>query len=201
MYDKLMSNGGHTQAQPLVHGARVAAVMAVDSVGDSIVTETNARSLVKAVGWRLTAGVVTACTSMIFTGSLATAAAIVGWDLCSKSVTMFLGERLWNKVDWGKDKGEDSSKRSLVKALAWRVFAAFNTLFASIVITKGSAGTAGKIAGTDTVVKTVLFFFYERAWAKIAWGKQTIQSDETEVKSVKQSSEDTDDIGSVSVAA
>jgi uncharacterized membrane protein len=187
IFDKLRSKGVRTQSQPLFSGAQVAAVMAVkpdpvsrnDGVAMTatsptmVARESTTRSAVKAVGWRLTAGIVTACTSMIFTGSLATAAAIVGWDLCSKSVTMFIGERLWNKFDWGRDnaKGEDSNKRSLAKALAWRVFAAFNTLFASIVLTKGNAGVAGKIAGADTVVKTVLFFFYERMWAKISWGK------------------------------
>ena len=39
------------------------------------------------------------------------------------------------------------------------------------VITKGKAGVAGKIAGSDSVIKTVLFYFYERAWALVKWGK------------------------------
>jgi len=136
-----------------------------------VVKETATRSLVKAIGWRFTAGVVTAMTSFFFTGSLAMAASIVGWDLCSKSITMFLGERLWNNVDWGKDDSGDTQKRSIAKALAWRAFAATNTLIASIVLTKGKAGVAGKIAGTDSVVKTILFYFYERAWVIVPWGK------------------------------
>uniref|UniRef100_A0A0D3J0K7 DUF2061 domain-containing protein n=2 Tax=Emiliania huxleyi TaxID=2903 RepID=A0A0D3J0K7_EMIH1 len=77
------------------------------------VKESVTRSAVKAIGWRFTAGIVTAITSYFFTKSLAAAAAIVGWDLCSKSVTMFIGERLWNKSDWGKDtaaKGADDAK-------------------------------------------------------------------------------------------
>lgn len=138
-----------------------------------VVTETPLRSAVKAIGWRFTAGVVTAITSYIFTKSLATAAAIVGWDLCSKSVTMFIGERLWNKVEWGKEKGADSSQRSLAKAIAWRIFAAFNTLVGATLLNKGNAGVAGKIAGTDSVFKTVLFYFYERMWAGIGWGKES----------------------------
>jgi len=138
---------------------------------EMVVKETTQRSLVKAIGWRFTAGVVTAMTSYFFTGSLAMAASIVGWDLCSKSVTMFLGERLWNNVKWGKDGSGDSQKRSIAKALAWRAFAATNTLFASIVLTKGKAGVAGKIAGTDSVIKTILFYFYERVWAVVPWGK------------------------------
>ena len=135
--------------------------------------ETAKRSAVKAVGWRFTAGCVTAATSIAFTGNLAVAASIVGWDLCSKSVTMFVGERLWNNVQWGKgggEKGGDSSARSLAKALAWRLFAALNTLFAATLLTKGNAGAASKIAGTDSIVKTVLFYLYERAWARVEWG-------------------------------
>lgn len=143
--------------------------------GSGSFTETPVRSFVKAAGWRFTAGVVTAITSMIFTGSLATAAAIVGWDLFSKSITMFLGERIWNKFDWGREGGGDSAKRSLAKAIAWRIFAACNTFFAAIVLNRGKSGAmgvAGKIAGTDSVVKTVLFFYYERAWSSVSWGKE-----------------------------
>ena len=36
---------------------------------------------------------VTAFTSYFFTGSLAAAVAIVGWDLCSKSISLFIAER------------------------------------------------------------------------------------------------------------
>ena len=84
----------------------------------------------------ITAGIVTAITSFYFTGSLAAAAAIVGWDLGTKSISMFIGERLWNKSDWGKDEeaGADSAKRSLVKALAWRAFAAVNTFIGATVL-------------------------------------------------------------------
>jgi uncharacterized membrane protein len=28
-----------------------------------------------------------------------------------------------------------------------------------------------QIAGADSVIKTVLFYFYERAWAQVPWGK------------------------------
>ena len=138
-------------------------------------SETPVRSFVKAAGWRFTAGVVTAITSMIYTGSLETAAAIVGWDLFSKSITMFLGERLWNNVQWGREETGDSAKRSLAKAIAWRIFAACNTFFAAIVLNKGkegAMGVAGKIAGTDSVFKTILFYFYERVWAIVSWGKE-----------------------------
>jgi len=62
------------------------------------VIETKKRSLVKALGWRLTAGLVTFCTSYYFTHSLASAGAIVGSDFLSKAGTMYIGERLFSKV-------------------------------------------------------------------------------------------------------
>jgi len=135
-----------------------------------LVKETNMRSAVKAVGWRITAGIVTAFTSYFFTGSLAAAAAIVGWDLCSKSVTMFIGERLWNRSNIGRGEKADSKQRSLIKALAWRAFAAVNTFIGATLLNKGNASVAGKIAGSDSIVKTVLFYFYERMWSGISWG-------------------------------
>lgn len=136
-----------------------------------VVKETALRSFAKAAGWRFTASLVTAATSYIFTGSLALAASIVGWDLISKSGVMFFAERIWNNVKWGKGADGDSSQRSLVKALMWRVVAALNTFFAAAILSKGQSGVAKKIAGSDTIVKTILFFMYERAWAVISWGK------------------------------
>ena len=172
-------------AMPRPHLAGVAAPPARVAACPTMmaVKETALRSAVKAVGWRITAGIVTAITSFYFTGSLAAAAAIVGWDLGTKSISMFIGERLWNKSDWGKDDesgGADSAKRSLVKALAWRAFAATNTFIGATVLNKGKAGLAGKIAGSDTIVKTVLFYFYERVWSTIRWGTEDLATEKSE---------------------
>ncbi|CAM9877577.1 unnamed protein product [Ectocarpus fasciculatus] len=133
--------------------------------------ETATRSFVKALVWRLTAGVITLISGLVFSGSLATAMSIVGSDFVTKSGFMFAGERLWNKVKWGQDKSGDSTKRSLAKAVLWRVFAASNTLICGVFLAK-DLSVASKIAGTDTVFKTALFFLNERAWTKINWGKE-----------------------------
>lgn len=133
--------------------------------------ETTARSFVKALLWRLTAAVVTLISGLMFSGSLSTALSIVGSDFVSKSGFMFAGERVWNKVKWGQGKKGDSAKRSLAKAVLWRIFAASNTLICGIFLAK-DLSIASKIAGTDTIFKTALFFVNERVWASINWGKQ-----------------------------
>ncbi|CAN0245179.1 unnamed protein product, partial [Phaeothamnion confervicola] len=71
---------------------------------------------------------------------------------------------------WGQGAGGDSAKRSAAKAVLWRVFAAANTLICSAFLA-GDLSVASKIAGTDAIVKTGLFFVNERIWNAIEWGK------------------------------
>jgi uncharacterized membrane protein len=132
--------------------------------------ETTQRSIVKALSWRLTAAVVTLCTSLFFSGSMRAAISIVGADFATKAVTMFIGERLWNKSNVGRSNKGDSMGRSLLKALVWRVFAATNTLISAGLLS-GAWDAAIKIAGSDTIIKTSLFFAFERMWALISWGR------------------------------
>jgi uncharacterized membrane protein len=134
-------------------------------------SETALRSAVKAFCWRVIAGSVTFITTLQFSGSLTQALQVVGADFFSKSFTMFIGERLMNKSQAGRKKGGDNAQRSLVKALVWRVFAICNTLTMAVFISKDFS-IASKIASTDAVFKTALMFFYERVWARIAWGKE-----------------------------
>jgi len=134
-------------------------------------SETAVRSAVKAFLWRVIAGSVTFITSLRFSGSITTALSIVGSDFFSKSFTMFVGERLMNKSQAGRKSGADGARRSLAKALIWRLFAICNTLTMAIFISK-DLSVASKIAGSDAFFKTGLMFVYERVWAKIEWGKE-----------------------------
>jgi uncharacterized membrane protein len=134
-------------------------------------SETTLRSAIKALLWRLIAGSVTFVTSLRFSGSVATALTIVGSDFLSKAFTMFIGERLMNKSQKGRESGADGAGRSLAKALIWPLFAITNTLTMAIFIAKDIT-IAYKIAGSDAIFKTGLMFFYERVWAKIEWGKE-----------------------------
>ncbi|KAL3803796.1 hypothetical protein ACHAWO_009202 [Cyclotella atomus] len=146
---------------------------ALGSTSNSSFSETTARSLVKSMMWRLIAGSVTFFTSLRFSKSFSTALSIVGSDFFSKAATMFIGERIMNTSQAGRKSGADDVGRSLAKALLWRVFAICNTLTMSFLIAK-DLSMASKIAGSDAVFKTGLMFVYERAWAKVEWGKEYI---------------------------
>ena len=146
-------------------------------------SESTLRSAVKAFMWRIIAGSITFATSLQFSGSVASALSIVGSDFGSKMATMFIGERLMNTSQAGRKSGSDAASRSLAKALIWRLFAIANSLTVAIFITK-DLSVAGKIAGSDAICKTGLMFAYERAWAKVEWGKTYDQQVREEVSTV-----------------
>ena len=134
-------------------------------------TESAKRSAIKAMMWRIIAGSVTLVTSLQFSGSLKVALSIVGGDFFSKAATIFIGERLMNKSQAGRDKGSDDVGRSLAKALLWRLFAICNTLTMSLLVAK-DLSVASKIAGSDAIIKTCMMFVYERVWANVEYGKE-----------------------------
>ena len=141
------------------------------SDANELVMETTLRSAVKSMAWRVIAGTVTFATSLKFSGSVRSAFAIVCSDFFSKALTMFIGERLMNNSQAGRKGGGDGARRSLIKALIWRLFALANTLTMAIFVAK-DLSVASKIASSDAVIKTAMMFVYERVWAKVDWGKK-----------------------------
>jgi len=138
---------------------------------DGMFHETALRSAVKSIVWRIIAGSVTFFTSLRFSRNFSTAIQIVGSDFFSKAFTMFLGERLMNKSQFGRKSGSESARRSFLKALLWRLFAICNTMVVSLFFAK-DLEIASKIAGSDAIVKTMLMFLYERFWSDVRWGKE-----------------------------
>lgn len=60
--------------------------------------------------------------------------------------------------------------RSVIKALSWRFIGTIDTLIVSYIIT-GKVSLAASIASIDFVSKLILYFFHERIWNQVKWGK------------------------------
>lgn len=65
---------------------------------------------------------------------------------------------------------KDSPIRSIAKTISWRIFATATTILVSYLVT-GSVTLAFQIGGVEVVLKLIVFYFHERAWANITWGK------------------------------
>lgn len=74
------------------------------------------------------------------------------------------------KQNFEEDKVSERPVRSVIKALSWRILGTIDTLVVSYILS-GKIVLAASIASVDFLTKLVLYFFHERIWNKIKWGK------------------------------
>ena len=60
--------------------------------------------------------------------------------------------------------------RSIVKTVSWRAVGTLDTIVISYLVT-GNLKMAASIGSIELITKMVLFYFHERAWNKIKFGK------------------------------
>ncbi|WP_290696352.1 DUF2061 domain-containing protein [Lacinutrix sp.] len=65
---------------------------------------------------------------------------------------------------------DEKLSRSLLKTISWRIIGTLDTIIISYLIT-GTLAMALSIGGVELGTKMLLYFFHERAWNKIKWGK------------------------------
>ncbi|WP_405395531.1 DUF2061 domain-containing protein [Maribacter sp. Asnod2-G09] len=75
-----------------------------------------------------------------------------------------------NKTTYEDDKTSEKPIRSIAKAFSWRVIGTVDTLIISYILT-GEFSVAASIASIDFVTKMILYFFHERFWNLVKWGK------------------------------
>ncbi|WP_299670312.1 DUF2061 domain-containing protein [uncultured Polaribacter sp.] len=71
---------------------------------------------------------------------------------------------------FSEDKNSEKPFRSIVKAFSWRLVGTLDTLVVSYLLTDEIA-LATSIASIDFITKLLLYFFHERIWNNIKWGK------------------------------
>ena len=69
-----------------------------------------------------------------------------------------------------RKSNEDKITRSIAKTISWRLVGTLDTIIISWIIT-GEITMALSIGSIELVSKMLLYFFHERAWNKIKWGK------------------------------
>ncbi len=70
---------------------------------------------------------------------------------------------------------KEKHKRSIAKALTWRVTGTLDTFILSFLITR-QLKFAVAISATELVTKIILYYFHERMWDKVKWGRTEADS-------------------------
>ncbi|MDO7173021.1 DUF2061 domain-containing protein [Mariniflexile sp. AS56] len=74
------------------------------------------------------------------------------------------------KTTYTTDSAKEKPLRSIVKSISWRLIGTLDTILISWLIT-GELALAFSIGSVELVTKMVLYFFHERIWNNIKWGK------------------------------
>ncbi|WP_428264458.1 DUF2061 domain-containing protein [Haliangium sp.] len=64
----------------------------------------------------------------------------------------------------------ETRKRSLAKALSWRIVATVITMAVAFALTR-EVEVAAAVAGLDTTIKFGAYFVHERLWLRIRFGR------------------------------
>ncbi|MDY3200906.1 MAG: DUF2061 domain-containing protein [Arcobacter sp.] len=60
--------------------------------------------------------------------------------------------------------------RSVVKAISWRTVGTLDTMIVSYFVT-GNLIMAASIGSIEVITKMILYYFHERAWNKLSFGR------------------------------
>ncbi|KAA3621223.1 MAG: DUF2061 domain-containing protein [Bacteroidetes bacterium] len=83
---------------------------------------------------------------------------------------MILNQVVNNDRDFVTDKVSERPVRSIVKSISWRILGTMDTIIISWLIT-GTLRLAFSIGAVELISKMILYFFHERIWNTIKWGK------------------------------
>jgi adenylylsulfate kinase len=65
----------------------------------------------------------------------------------------------------------ETHRRSIVKALTWRIIATATTAILVLVFT-GNWVLVSIVGGLDLVIKLLVYYGHERIWDKISWHRK-----------------------------
>lgn len=68
------------------------------------------------------------------------------------------------------NRSSEKPLRSVIKSISWRVIGTMDTIVISWVITE-TLVLALTIGSVELITKMLLYFFHERVWNLIPWGK------------------------------
>ncbi len=66
---------------------------------------------------------------------------------------------------------KESHKRTVAKAISWRVIATLTTMTIVFLFTRKFILTLG-IGGAEVLSKMIFYYLHERSWQIISWGKK-----------------------------
>lgn len=139
--------------------------------------EQHLRTFSKLISWRLVM-----IMTQTFAGYLTTGSATIGLQIAIilaviNTIIFWLHDRLWNISTWGRIKDtkkefNEKYSRTIVKSITWRVLMIIVITSVAYVRT-GNITTAILFMSTAAILAILAYWFHERIWNMIRWGKKS----------------------------
>jgi uncharacterized membrane protein len=118
-------------------------------------------SLMKSIIWRIMGVIVLATITYFFTRKWITTTYITIVHHATFLLVFYLHERLWFKI-----KNISERKRAILKALLYEIVLGMGIGGLIVLLFTGKWSKVGQITVTYTIIKIIMYYFYERIWRK-----------------------------------
>jgi uncharacterized membrane protein len=135
------------------------------------VTETQVRTISKLVIYKIISIVVSYFLSLAFGANTAQAVTMSLVALTIGSLHYYLYDRLWLFIPWRREEGNDSTLRSIVKTIVYRITVIIVIMITARVVFLDSNWEAFIMASIKFCTHAVTYFTLERVFNRISWGK------------------------------
>lgn len=143
------------------------------------VTETHVRSVVKLTIYKIISIVVSYFLSLAFGANPMQALTMSMVALTIGSLHYYLYERLCLFVPWGRNDGHDSTARSIVKTIAYRISVLLVIMITARMVFLDSNWEAFIMASIKFCTHAITYFTLERVFDRIQWGKISLTKETT----------------------
>ena len=136
--------------------------------------ETHARSVVKAVTYRILAVIAIMLISVYAIGSTwAAASQVGGMVIVIGTLIYYFHDRMWGKTSKFLDEnGKDHVWRSVIKTATYRAFTLIAGFIVATFILKASASGATLFTLLSAATNIGLYYIVERVFNLIEWGRK-----------------------------
>jgi uncharacterized membrane protein len=140
--------------------------------------ETHIRTVVKSALYRVLSVVTAVILALLLGGNIQQALTLGFVALAIGAVHYYLYDRLWLYIPWQRsDDGHDTYKRSIVKAIIYRITAWIILMIIAWSVFADTTFTAFLFATLKFAANACTYFILDRIFNWINWGKYKLETE------------------------
>jgi uncharacterized membrane protein len=139
----------------------------------STITESHPRTLTKTILYRVLSIISAMVITLILSAGMNAAANVALFMMVVGTAMYYIHDRVWLLFSWDRIGGQDSSRRSLVKTIVYRLLVVVAMVITARLFVSDDMATDVIWAVSSMIVQLGIYFGLERVFDRVSWGKVT----------------------------